>query len=112
MRKETINNEIKMCFVLNYHSHVGRYHYRCLTLGRSEQMTSKKYHTIFKNVNILEFGDNGWNHCEKCTNMPSIGLVINEKALKKFLKNKNTLYIVKLNWFKNVFVFKSLPLSW
>ena len=33
---------------------------------------------MFKNVNILEFGDYIWNHHEKCiqisTNMPDIGL--------------------------------------
>ena len=37
---------------------------------------------MFKNVNILEFGDYIWNHHEKCivisTNMPGIALEICE----------------------------------
>ena len=41
---------------------------------------------MFKNVNILEFGDDIQNHHKKCieisTNMPSIGLVIPEIAVE------------------------------
>ena len=51
-----------------------------------------------KNVEILEFGNNIWNHREKCiqisTHMPSIGSIINEKGfdLKKKMKKKTLLF--------------------
>ena len=54
----------------------------CFFKERREQTTGTKYHTIFKNVNILEFHDHIWNHHEKCiqksTNMPIIGSLIRE----------------------------------
>ena len=41
---------------------------------------------MFKNINILEFGDDIQIHCEKCieisTNMPNIGLEMPEIAFK------------------------------
>ena len=46
---------------------------------------------MFKNVNILEFGDYIWNHHEKCieisTNMPGIGLEICE--ISRIFKQQN-----------------------
>ena len=57
-----------------------------LPCGRCEQMTGKKIHNIFKNVNILEFHDHIWNHHEKCiqksTNMPGINSLICEIDVK------------------------------
>ena len=61
---------------------------------------SRRHSTVFakmfKNVNILEFGDDIRIHHEKCieisTNMPSIGLEISEIAfeISEFLrKSKN-----------------------
>ena len=42
---------------------------------------------VVKNVNIVEFHDHIWNHHEKCiqitTNMPGIGSVNHEIAVKK-----------------------------
>ena len=44
----------------------------------------KKFTTVLKNVNILEFGDFNWNHHEKCiqisTNMPGIGLILEKQT--------------------------------
>ena len=49
-------------------------------------MTFQKCHKIVKNVKILEFHDNIWNHHEKCiqisTIMPGIGSVICEIHVK------------------------------
>ena len=49
---------------------------------------------MFKNVNILEFGDYIWNHSEKyieiSTNMPGIGLEICE--ISRILWNQTILY--------------------
>ena len=46
--------------------------------GGREQTTGQKFHQIFTNINILEFGDCIWNHHVKCiqisTNMRGIGL--------------------------------------
>ena len=50
------------------------------------QTTGQKVNQIFKNLEIVEFHDYIRNHNEKCiqisTNMPSIGSVIRELAVK------------------------------
>ena len=47
---------------------------------------SKNVTNLVKNVKIVEFHDHIWNHHEKCiqksTNMPGIGSIIREIAVK------------------------------
>ena len=60
--------------------------YQCFPRGRRVQTTGQQFNKMYTNVKIVEFHDYIWNNNDKfiqiSTNMPGIGSLIREIAVK------------------------------